>query len=75
MGRGDRKTTKGKTAKRSYGNKRLHKLPTTAATKAVAKPSIAKKPIAAPSKPAPRPAAASRPAAAPRPSAAPKKKV
>jgi ribosomal small subunit protein bTHX len=62
VGRGDRKTTKGKIAKRSYGNKRP-KTKTAAGTKAVSKPAVAKKPVAAPAKPA-----------APKP-AAPKKKV
>ena len=64
MGRGDRKTAKGKIAKRSYGNKRSHTANTTAATKAVAKPSMVKKPIAPAVKPA-----------APKPTAAPKKKA
>jgi 30S ribosomal protein S31 len=56
MGRGDRKTKKGKTAIRSYGNKRPHTLKVAAKTGAVvkkaapaAKPAAAavKKPVAA----------------------------
>jgi len=48
MGRGDRKTRKGKTAIRSYGNSRPHKAKTTATgvvakKPAVAKPAVAKK--------------------------------
>ena len=47
MGRGDRKTRKGKIAIRSYGNKRL----TTAAAK-VATPAKKKPLVTAPTKPA-----------------------
>jgi ribosomal small subunit protein bTHX len=48
MGRGDRKTRKGKTAIRSYGNARPHKARTTvsgavAKKPVVARPAIAKK--------------------------------
>jgi 30S ribosomal protein S31 len=45
MGRGDRKTRKGKTSIRSYGNARPHKVKkTTGATGAVAKKAAAPKP-------------------------------
>jgi ribosomal small subunit protein bTHX len=42
MGRGDRKTRKGKTAIRSYGNSRPHKVATKAAGGAVKKTATAK---------------------------------
>jgi ribosomal small subunit protein bTHX len=60
MGRGDRKTKKGKIAIRSYGNVRPHaaKKSTPAAAKAVAKPAVKK---AAP--PAKKAAPAKKPAA------------
>ena len=45
MGRGDRKTRKGKIAIRSYGNARPH-----AATKKTAKPAAAKSPAKVPVK-------------------------
>lgn len=51
MGKGDKKTAKGKTYAGSYGNVRPHKLKTTAATKTVAtKAAPAKKAAAAPKK-------------------------
>jgi 30S ribosomal protein S31 len=46
MGRGDRKTRKGKTAIRSYGNARPHKVKTTAAGAVARKPVVAKPAIA-----------------------------
>lgn len=46
MGRGDRKTRKGKIAKRSYGNVRPH----AAKTSKAAKPATAKSPAKAPLK-------------------------
>ncbi|GAP65954.1 hypothetical protein MBSD_n1256 [Mizugakiibacter sediminis] len=47
MGKGDRKTTRGKIYAGSYGNARPHKAKTVAATKTVAaKPAAAKKPAA-----------------------------
>jgi ribosomal small subunit protein bTHX len=52
MGKGDRKTRKGKIAIRSYGNKRTHtakKAATKVVSKPVAKP-VVKKPVAAPKK-------------------------
>ena len=54
MGKGDKKTRKGKTYAGSYGNVRPHKLKTTAATKTVATApkaaAPAKKAAAAPKK-------------------------
>jgi 30S ribosomal protein S31 len=74
MGRGDRKTRKGKTAIRSYGNVRPSKKATAGTGKAVVKKTPATKTPAAPAK---RPAAgAARPAAAgAAKTAAPKKKA
>jgi len=46
MGRGDRKTRKGKTAIRSYGNSRPHKVKTTATGVVAKKPAMAKPAIA-----------------------------
>jgi 30S ribosomal protein S31 len=46
MGRGDRKTRKGKTAIRSYGNARPHKVKTTASGAVAKKPALAKSAIA-----------------------------
>ena len=60
MGRGDKKTRKGKIAKRSYGNMRLHKAPATggAAVKKApaAKPAVKKAAPAVKKAPAKRPA-------------------
>ncbi len=44
MGKGDRKTTRGKTSRGSYGNSRPHKEKTVVVTKAVAtsKPAVKK---------------------------------
>jgi ribosomal small subunit protein bTHX len=55
MGRGDRKTRKGKTAIRSYGNKRPHavKKATVGKKAAVSKP-VVKKPVAPVRKAAPK---------------------
>ncbi|HQW63708.1 MAG TPA: 30S ribosomal protein THX [Pseudomonadota bacterium] len=55
MGRGDRKTRKGKTAIRSYGNKRPHAVKKATAGKkpAVSKPAV-KKPVAPVRKAAPK---------------------
>ena len=58
MGRGDRKTRKGKTAIRSYGNARPHKAKTAAATGVVAKKSTVAKPAAKKAAPAVKKAAA-----------------
>jgi len=52
MGRGDRKTRKGKTAIRSYGNARPHAAAKKATTTAVKK-TVAAKPAAAVKKAAP----------------------
>jgi ribosomal small subunit protein bTHX len=46
MGRGDRKTRKGKTAIRSYGNARPHKVKTTATGAVTKKPAMAKPAVA-----------------------------
>ena len=46
MGRGDRKTRKGKTAIRSYGNARPHKVKTTASGAVAKKPAVAKSAVA-----------------------------
>ncbi len=46
MGRGDRKTRKGKTAIRSYGNARPHKTKTTVSGAVAKKPSMAKPAVA-----------------------------
>lgn len=59
MGRGDRKTRKGKTAIRSYGNMRPHKAATKAVGGAVKKtvahkPAVAKKAAPAAKKAAPK---------------------
>ena len=60
MGKGDKKTRKGKTYAGSYGNVRPHRIKSAAATKAVtAKPAAAKKAAA----PAAKKAAAKKPAA------------
>ena len=60
MGKGDKKTRKGKTYAGSYGNVRPHRIKSEAATKAVtAKPAAAKKAAA----PAVKKAAAKKPAA------------
>ncbi|MDC8011920.1 30S ribosomal protein THX [Tahibacter soli] len=62
MGKGDKKTRKGKTYAGSYGNVRPHRIKAEAATKAVtAKPAAAKKAPAA--APAAKKAAAKKPAA------------
>jgi 30S ribosomal protein S31 len=55
MGRGDRKTRKGKTAIRSYGNARSHKA--TAKAGAVVKKTVAHKPAAKKAAPAVKTAA------------------
>jgi len=60
MGRGDRKTSKGKRAIRSYGNARSHKAATT--TGAVAKKSASPKPAVKKAAPAVKKAAAKKPA-------------
>ena len=74
MGRGDRKTRKGKIAIRSYGKVRPGKKPTAGTGKPVAKKTGAAKTAAA--APAKRPAPAARPAAgAAKTPAAPKKKA
>lgn len=73
MGRGDRKTRKGKIAIRSYGNVRPGKKATAGTGKPVAKKTGAAKTAAAPAK---RPAPAARPTAgAAKSPAAPKKKA
>ena len=74
MGRGDRKTRKGKTAIRSYGNVRSQKKATAGTGKPVVKKSAATKTAAAPAK---RPATgAARPSTgAAKTAAAPKKKA
>jgi len=46
MGRGDRKTRKGKTAIRSYGNARPHKVKTSATGAVAKKPAMAKPAVA-----------------------------
>ena len=53
MGKGDRKTAKGKRYAGSYGNARSHTTKTVAATKTVAKPAAAKKAAPAAAKKAP----------------------
>lgn len=60
MGRGDRKTTRGKIAKRSYGNVRPHdeKSPMTEGeVRTVAKKAVSKSPAKSPAKKAPLKAA------------------
>jgi 30S ribosomal protein S31 len=58
MGKGDKKTAKGKRYAGSYGNARSHTTKTVAATKTVAKPAVKKAaPAAAKKAPAKKPAA------------------
>ncbi len=57
MGKGDKKTAKGKRYAGSYGNARPHSSKTVAATKAVAKPAAKKAAPAAKKAPAKKPAA------------------
>jgi 30S ribosomal protein S31 len=57
MGRGDRKTRKGKTAIRSYGNSRPHKVASKTAGGAAVKKTTAAKPAAKKAAPAAKKAA------------------
>lgn len=64
MGRGDKRTAKGKRFKGSYGNSRKHKAKTTGVVKAAPKAAAAKKEVATPAKKAPAKKAAPKKAAA-----------
>jgi 30S ribosomal protein S31 len=60
MGKGDRKTRKGKISIRSYGNSRPHKIKVKAGGFVAKKPAVAHKPVAKKASPAAKKAAPKR---------------